>query len=471
MIEAAAEAGKTNDLKSIIESLDTKTFPEADILSVWLAVQSDDEEAEALVAEWFKDENRRKRYSNSKLDYQTNQWTEMLIYRTCIRKPDQYREICEKHRDAILKGGEGLSSGRRRYYGNENDFSSMIRRDYEKFRATILGSEIQPETIEPLKYWTPSDFRESITRKKGTWTVSDNNQLMRLGGSGTHYSWMNYPITGDFKFSCEVLSNGSSSSDISFGGVSVGSLSRENDNRVKIRSITGNDAITRRTKAKVKDSTFQKVTVEVKDGVLKHYLDGMLLCEEKLVDTYPWLVVWADAKGLNTWRNPSFEGSPKVVNEVQLVIGDRLEGWRSIGKDTQIEFRKKAEPKPKDKDGKEPETKELKPEEYDWHAKDGVLYGKANEKAKAESDSLISYRRPMARGDQLSYEFRYEPGKKMANPTIGSVVIALNDGAKAQELMVGDKELSETSNYVNILESPHALAPISLKKDDWNRVV
>ena len=150
-----------------------------------------------------------------------------------------------------------------------------------------------------------------------------------------------------------------------------------------------------------------------------------------------------------------------------MVVGDRMEGWISSSQ-TQVDFRVDAEPKPKKK-GKA-KTEEPEPKKYDWHAKDGVLFGKANKEAKKGSDNYVQYYRPMADGDQFTYEFLYEPEKKMANPLIGPAVIGLVDGEKVQELFRGDSELEEYATFVNVLDSPHAVEPVKLKSGDWNQV-
>ena len=78
--------------------------------------------------------------------------------------------------------------------------------------------------------------------------------------------------------------------------------------------------------------------------------------------------------------------------------------------------------------------------------------------------------RDRAEGDQFSYEFLYEPGTRMANPTIGRVVVSLSDGEKAQELYAGDEEIEDFPTIINIVDSPHALDPVKLTAGQWNQV-
>ena len=450
LIESAQQAGKIDDLKAAVDSLELKKYPDAWPLKVCMAVMSDDPAATEMVRDYLNVSQRDK--DDPTPNQKTDSWCKWLVFRLGVQGSEELGEACAKYRTEAASNHDG-------------ETSPMINRDFERFRARALKATVQPGTMEPLKHWMSKYHRPVDNGEVNPWTVYDNRQLTYLGSQGGEYFWMKYPLKGNFEFSCEFLSNRQSNAN--FGGALV---KRPSDGVASIYSISDtNDNVTRRIKKKYEYGRFTKLKIEVEDGVMKRYIAGELVYEEKLSGTWPWLTISTSSDGKTAWRNATFEGEPVIASEVPLVVGDRIDGWKT-GNETQFMFRKNAEPKPKDKDGNEVEQKEIKPEKYDWHAKDGVLYAKAYEKAGEKSDSIASYRRPMTSGDRFSFEFRYEPGKTMANPVIGSVVVGLLDGQKVSEMVAYDKELSETANVANISDSPHALEAVTLKKDAWNKV-
>ena len=458
LIDAASEAGKMDDLASSIKDLDTKKYPDIEALKVCIAIKTKDPAAKEMAKKYADSHLERARVKRDRSDRTNGYWCEHLVYRMLMQNlPAEAFDIYESHRKRIFEVRE-----------LDGDAIDAARRDYEVMRATMLDAKIEPGSIAPLVHWSTRKPRETAPQP---WTVCDNNQLIQLSGSRVETFWLNYPLKGDFKFSCEALSTGSPG--VSFGGVRVDAMRRQSGGNFGVSAIGNRDAISRRSRTRIPSGKYGRLTVEVAQGMFKYSFDDHLLYEEKLVDTYPWLFLHSKTDGFAVWRNPVFESQPEIAQEVQLVIGDRMEGWVCSG-ETQVDFRIDAEPKPKPKkkedEDEEDETEEPEPKKYDWHATDGVLFGRANEDANPESDSYIQYYRPMADGEQFTYEFLYEPEKKMANPLIGPVVIGLVDGEKAQELMRGDSELADYPTYANILDSPHAIEPVKLKSGDWNQV-
>ena len=455
LIDAAAEAGKMDDLKQSVAAVDLKKYPAAEGLQVCVAIRSDDPAVEEVVRKYIK--GRKDRLKNKALDQDTNHWSEHLVYRLCAQHSDELGKLFDEDRQKIIQkniGGTG----------------KVVRRDYEIRRSKFLDTNVQPGTSEPLLHWRPGHHATMSNGTVNLWSVRDGDQLTVLGSDLPPTYWLKYPLKGDFKFSCEAYASGNTSAEIAFGGTKVRSQVRGNGNVVNINSVANHDAIARPTNGSVKKQQYSLLTIAVQDGVMRQMHEGKVIYEEKLTGSFPWLELFSNSTSLTGWRNPVFDGTPEIASEVALVDGNRMEGW-GTGKESQIAFRNLAEPKPKPVDGKKvTKVKEKKPEDYDWHAKESVLYGKANDKAKEGSDSVISYLRPMSDGERLSFEFLYEPGKKMANPTIGSVVVGLTEGDKIQELYAGDSELDEYATIVNVLHSPHAIDPVKLIENDWNSV-
>jgi len=453
LIDAAAQAGKVDDLKSALDTIDTKKHPEIEALKVCVAVRTEDTLALDMVKAYLKGHAERSKdaedqYGRTLPNQEKYSWCDHLVFRLVTQKHPAESDIFEEHRERIFTFDLGTSR--------------MARRDYEKAQAKTLQTKLQPGTVEPLSYWT---MRKSRATGLQPWTVCDNDRLTQLGTIRPDAFWLNYPLKGDFKFSVEATSMGAAG--VSFGGVKVNAVIPEG-NRVQVSGLGNRDKIYRRIKSPPQAHRFAKLTIEVLDNVLQYSLDGNLIYEEKLAGTYPWLFLHSQPSAPATWRNPVFEVKPEIAQKIQLVAGDRIEGWAAAN-EKQANFRFDAEPKPKKPQGDQAPKKD-EPDELDWYAKDGVLHGKADEDAAKGADSLISYHRPLAEGDQFSYEFLYEPGTRMANPMIGRVVVNLANGEKAQELYAGDEEIKDYPTIINIVNSPHALEPVKLTASQWNQV-
>ena len=460
LIDAAADAGKMADLKTALDTIDTKKHPEIEALKVCVGIRTEDTSAIDMVKAYLKGHDERSKdvedqYGRSGESQIKYSWCDHLVFRLFTEKHPTKSDIFEEHRDRIFRFDSRTTS-------------RMARRDYAKSQARSLQAKLQPGTVEPLVHWT---MRKAPVEGPQPWTICDNDRLTELGVMRPETFWFNYPLKGDFKFSVEAATTGDAG--VSFGGVEVDALEAAG-NSVRVSGLDSRDEIYRRIRLRPRSDRFAKLTIEVLDNVLKYSLDGQLIYEEKLAGTYPWLFLHSQPNLYSqyyspaTWRNPVFEVMPEIAQEVQLVAGDRIEGW-TAGSRKQANFRFDAEPKPKKTD-EDQAPKDIEPEELDWYAKDGVLHGTANDNAAQGSDSLISYHRPLAEGDEFSYEFLYEPGIRMANPTIGRVIVSLADGKKAKELYAGDEEIGESPTIVNIVDSPHALGPVKLTAGEWNQV-
>ena len=460
LLDAAVEAGKIGDLKTALAAINTKRHPEVEALKVCVAIRTEDTSAVDMVKAYLKGHTERSkgvesRYGRTDPNQSKYSWCDHLVFRLFTEKYPAQSDVIEEHRERIFQ-----FDGRMAF--------RMARRDYANAQAKTLQAKLQPGTIEPLVHWTMS---KASAEGPQPWTICDNDRLTELGVMRPETFWFNYPLKGDFKFSVEAATPGDAG--VSFGGVEVDAL-KPNGTRVRVSGLDSRDEIYRRIKPRPQSDRFAKVTIEVLDNVLKYSLDGQLIYEEKLAGTYPWLFLhsqpYLNSQSYNpaTWRKPVFEVMPEIAQEVQLVAGDRIEGW-TAGSRKQVNFRLDAEPKPKSTDGGQ-NPQEIEPEELDWYAEDGVLHGKADQDAVEGADGLISYHRPLAEGDQFSYEFLYEPGTRMANPTIGRVVVSLSDGEKAQELYAGDEEIEDFPTIINIVDSPHALDPVKLTAGQWNQV-
>jgi len=164
--------------------------------------------------------------------------------------------------------------------------------------------------------------------------------------------------------------------------------------QIAVASVSDTDQIQRRTRTSGSSNPYSRVTIDVKNDQLKYYRDGDLIYQEQLTGTYPWLMLFSDSKQPTSWRNPKLTGQPEILTEVDLVVGDRIEGWIASGGSLR-EFRKEREEanrKKDEADSNEKAKEKKEPEDYDWHARDSIVFGKAHPKDDKDVFESLVYR-------------------------------------------------------------------------------
>src|SRR5207249_2195622 len=124
--------------------------------------------------------------------------------------------------------------------------------------------------------------------------------------------------------------------------------------------------------------------------------------------TSPWLALFTRRERHTVWRNLKITGTPQVPREVPLISGDFMTGWvANFYGESQPPRLKKDKPKPEEEDQQvrrgmpQPPPPPQSPEDYDWHAKDGILIGKRLEGLTPPDpvQSRLYYNRPLREGE------------------------------------------------------------------------
>jgi len=251
-----------------------------------------------------------------------------------------------------------------------------------------------------------------------------------------------------------------------------------------------------------------RLTVQATPQKVRYLVNGHLFYEDDdPSSTSPWLGLFARRTSQTAWRSVSIKGQPVIPRELQLSQGDRLEGWISslynesqpprrteestdqwgnVNRVSAAVLARRGRPVGKPR-SKKPRA-EVKLDDYDWAASQGVLHGRrilpgATKRNYAlgessapdieASQSLLSYFRPLRDGDVLTYEFLYEPGQVMVHPALDRLAFLLEPaGVKVHWMTTGsDGPVGLPAD--NAAEEPgkgRGPMPLPLNPGQWNAV-
>jgi hypothetical protein len=136
LIDAAAEAGKMDDLKQSVAAVDIKKHPEVEGLQVCIAIRSDDPAAEEIVRKYIKERPERQKHKT--LDQNVNHWSEHLACRLSAQKSEELGKLFDDSRWKIIQQNVGGTG-------------KVVRRDYEIRRAKFLDTNVQPGTSDIMQ--------------------------------------------------------------------------------------------------------------------------------------------------------------------------------------------------------------------------------------------------------------------------------------------------------------------------------
>ena len=297
---------------------------------------------------------------------------------------------------------------------------------------------------------------------------------MHLGGSDNDSLYFNVPLTGDFEFSLDCVSNGWSEADIGYNAIVVNAL--DWSSQISIEAVDEHEQIRRPQPLQRLRPSVDHAVLKVSGTTMSYWLNNQLVYEEELGGTSPWLHLSTDKGRQVAVFNLKLTGDPDVPERVSLVIGDCMDGWNTLFfGESQPSRRTMKEVLTDESDYRTRYAQEHEPLVHDWTAKGGQLVGRADLSAAADAQSWIFYHRPLAEGETFAYEFEYQPGTAVASPTLGRVAYRLTpDGVTTHWIAdanwdAGVLGIPIDNEHVptDARRGPDALPLIP---DDWNRV-
>jgi hypothetical protein len=485
LIEAAKEAGKLDELASELDEAVKKNLKDATALAVLVQVARGQEAAaepavkellEALTKPEEPQTGRRYYYEGPK----PVSWSDYLVCRAALASP-------KLHEQGVKIAEQLLTRAQQQ---QDQNFIPHLHHDLAASRFTKAGGK-EIAAGPNLALWQPVVHESAASHQLGTlpaWWVEHEGHISHLIGPEQDFLTFAYPLTGTFELSVDLSSGGWGE-----GGASYGGLVYEpfvNGAGSTVSAVGGGDIVQVTTFVSAMNG-FNRLTFEVAPDRVRCLVNGRLFYEDKTPSpTSPWLSLVTRRERQPVWRSLTLKGKPEIPREVALSHADRLEGWvssffgesqptrRSTPEEMTLQQRRMGGyyrgkmfiP------NSAVSGQQLKPEDHDWYAKDGVIHGRRDESyvPRDPQQSRLFYQRPLHNGETLRYEFWYEPGTVMVHPALDRLTFLLDpDGVRLHWMTDSPDQEWTGLKADNIVEEPatrRGNGPLPLKAGEWNAV-
>jgi len=456
LVDAARVVGKLPELTESAAKAHQENLPDANHLyALCLVAAGDSDKTTQVLDAYFDqlDEERKK----SRNERSPNISDAILIFDAGIdsgvyfNTPERFLRFRELIRS--------VNSGR--LAGTTARFASQFIED--------PANAEQPGKDVHFDHWLVAHASAPLSSRSEPWWESHDGHAVNVDSSTQSWLFSKAPLVGDFEVTFDVLLSSWSRGNSGYGGavVSMGSGSR-----VPIFFLSQGETIYRSFHVTKEEPSYQRVAIRRQGDKCQFLCNGYLVYEETVADTAPWITLGDRGSQISHFRNFQVSGMPEVPQEVQLVSGNRMDGWSCIGfSESQPRLHLMAE-KPNASDTTLTRQQSQEPAEFSWKAEEGELIGRANPQD-SKDESWIYYQRPLAAGETFSYEFFYDPQRMLASPTVGRYALVLgDDGVKTHWLTTGqDRDVLGVESDNMIVEDAYRQADqLTLKPNEWNQV-
>ncbi len=458
LVSAARDAGKLDELRAAADALVKQKLDNAELVLTLAMIAQDDigPATKGVDKHWDLLKDRPKAGEQANRTIAPGMY---LIYRACLESPS-----------LVPLFENRLPELRNRLSGNGTSFLNLVNVDWAN-RVTAVAKRSEWPSDSPFKYWiVPSHVNADPAYQ--AWWAGFEDQVVHLSGYGRDELQFCYPLSGEFTVSMDCFDAATSSGDVGYGGIAVRS---QPGSMTSIQSVSDHETLRRPSGMRRSGSVYNRLTVEVKDGQAKYFVNNYLTYQEAVSETSPWLTLGSTSTRVTSFRNLRIDGSPTIPRQVHLIGTDTMNGW-DCSKFTESQPRRRlmAE-KPANENDSVAYYQSQEPTKFDWSVREGVLHGEARSEEANDAQSWVHYHRPLRNGDSFAYEFHYVPGKSVAHPTIGRIAMLLDpSGVKTHWIATPDWDNSlhgvQLDNSIVESKFRRGEAPLPLKADDWNQV-
>lgn len=460
LISAARESGTLEELSQLALKAKDEKLPNADFL--WMLTQAETanrETFEPLFQQFFDSMVERRKDRNNRTAF-----PDFLVAQKCLRS-DSLSDIALSYgKQRLRKAFEDT---------NGSDFVAHIETEFADRLAKNLGSQLGSRVQTQLANWVPQAVgTRSATSPDELWLGHDN-LISHYSGGYRDALYLKWPMTGNFEFHVDCMEKHWGECDAGYGGVIV--TSNNWGSSASVFNFTGHDQIERPNGMKRGILSFNHITVQSRDGMMRYLNNGRLVYEEKLTGTVPWIVLETEGSKMSVFRNPRLTGSPTIPREVALIDEDSMPGWSAGGVGGTTPSPRIMAEKVVDQNSSAYYSQRDAAREPYWSVKSGVMTGRANSESDADAQSSLNFCRPLLDGETLSYEFYREGDHVVAHPVIGRLAFMIQpDGVKSHWITSGvfDADFYKIPNDNSIVESDCQRGPktLPLKNGDWNLI-
>jgi tetratricopeptide (TPR) repeat protein len=368
-----------------------------------------------------------------------------LIARACLRSTD----------DDLRTIGVAMSGQLINHAAKIQDraMRAHLRRDLAESGLSHTG-QVDPERLRELglALWHPSSISTTARLARGepdAWWVEDQGRVRHITGMDHDFLTFAYPLTGTFEFSVDVAHDDGHQGELAYGGLvfeprrpkpvtNPSNVFRFVGIADEARTAAGVWPIGREELLpmwcrSLKREGANRLTVQVSPKTVRALVNGQVFfADNNLSPTSPWIALHAAGDHQATFENLRLRGMPVIPRQLRLSHGNRLDGWVASFFDELIPPRLNPGPTvPPDRVlglNSAPNLIEApRVEDYDWYASDGTIRGRRNPDMApfASAPSRLYYHRRLLDGEELSYEFFYEPDSIIVHPALDRLVFLL----------------------------------------------
>ena len=312
--------------------------------------------------------------------------------------------------------------------------------------------------------WESAD-QHAAGSLKPVW-IAQGGLIKKIAGPRQSYLYLRYPLNGEFEFSVNAQDGNWAEGNLHFGGATMAVLGDRH--RVEFTRM-GETESEFKVAPFARSPHLNRQTVRVGEGRAEFLLNGHPVHLDER-PARPWLALNANLGRDPVFANLRLTGDPVIPREVSLCTGSDLTGWLTVryeeSRQPASEAEQQSSPVPALLRSSTPTV------EYDWWAEGGTIRGR-----KVDDDlprqSLLTYHRPLLEDEQLSYEFRYVPGKTVVHPALDRIAFLLEPEGVALHWLTDDDVDSTglpADNRIVVDRDQLAAGKLPLTEGDWNLV-
>jgi hypothetical protein len=463
LIDAAREAGKLDDLAAALEGLVTASMEKAQPLSLLVEL------ARGRAAR--VEPQIRQKLANYTMPEagQPNlrtpiAWDDYLIARACLGDP-RLRPVGEQ----LLRQ---LTTHAFRIV--DNQWIARLHHDLVASAANAnAAAGVAPGQDPGMALWHPAVQVTALMRLHGAvepfWFAHEDH-VVHVAGPETDLLYFDYPLAGDFEFSVEAFNGGWAEGNAGFGGLAF--EAQHGGLPTRIWPMGRHEELRLPDPLEIRDE-FNRLTLQVRTDRVRCLVNGHLVYETTDPSPIsPWLSLFANHSFHTFFRNASLTGQPRILSEVPLSRGDRLEGWIASyygeSQPPHLTLGQAANPGAA-------VAAPLETRAYSWLAREGVISGGlVNPPPAPWSQSRLYYHRPLRNGESIRCEFYYEQGKTEVHPALDRLAFLLDpQGVRLHWMTDMSGPVDPWSgladhNVVDDLTARRGPDTLPLKPGDWN---
>ncbi|HVX15288.1 MAG TPA: DUF1583 domain-containing protein [Pirellulales bacterium] len=387
-------------------------------------------------------------------------WADYLVANACASNPT-----------LIDVGGEMLAALTGHAQRTQNQaLLAHLRIDVAEQTLNRLAQK-RPDDVGELVPWHPASDSPATLHAAGAarpWWSVDGRQAVYTGGGGSDHLIFDYPLSGTFEVSADLLDNTWGEANLGYGGVCV---EANTTGPLDVWPVGHHEQIRRTAGSFIRRGDYNHYTVRVSPEAVGFFINGHLVYRDDAPSPCaPWLDLFSHCERRTAFRNLRISGSPTIPRQVELVRGDRLDGWLAnfYGESQPARL---YEPKANNTTGNYYLFGDRTFYNYDWRAAEGILRGGRAVSLPPGSQSRLCYMRPLRDGETLRYEFLYEPDVTHVHPALDRLVFLIEPEGVALHWMTdgeGDSTGLSTGNVAAEPACRRGPQPLPLKAGDWN---